>query len=308
MTRSPEGPAWSHPSGHPPSGSAPLFRRVAVVGAGLIGGSLALAARRAGAVARVVGVSRSPERREAILRLGIADEATAELAAAVAGADLVLLSTPVRSILALLPAVAGLAGPECLVTDVGSVKGPILAAGEAAFPDGRFVAGHPIAGSERSGPEAARPDLFARHIWIVTPGGRTRPEAVERVAALWRAAGALVVRMTAEWHDEVFAAVSHLPHLAAYALMDTVVALEREGPRVRYAAGGLRDYTRIAGSDPEMWRDIFLVNREALLRAVAAYRGALDRLEAAVRAGDEAELTRLLAQARRARKEIDHRP
>jgi 3-phosphoshikimate 1-carboxyvinyltransferase len=286
---------------------APLFRRVVVVGAGLIGGSLALAAKQAGAVARVVGVSRSAESREAILRGGIADEATGDLAAAVAGADLVLLATPVYSILALLPDVGRLAGPECLVTDVGSVKGPILAAGDAAFPDGRFVAGHPIAGSERSGPGAARPELFARHTWIVTPSAGTRPEAMERVAALWRAAGAIVVRMTASWHDEVFAAVSHLPHLVAYALMDTVVCLEREGERVKYAAGGLRDYTRIAGSDPEMWRDIFLMNREPLLRVLAEYRGALGRLETAIQAGDGAGLIRLLTQARVAREEIGHR-
>ena len=297
------------PAAGPPAPEAapPLFACMVVVGAGLIGGSLALAAKRAGAVRRVVGVNRSAAAREAILAAGIADEATADLPAAVSAADLVVLAPPVYTILALLPAVAARVGAECLVTDVGSVKGPILAAGDAAFPDGRFVAGHPISGSERSGPSAARPELFVDHNWIVTPSERTRPEAIDRVGALWRTAGATVVRMTAAWHDEVFAAVSHLPHLVAYALMHTVACLEQGGERVRYAAGGLRDYTRVAGSDPEMWRDIFLMNREPLLRVTAEYRRALDRLESAIRGGDGEGLLRLFSQARAARKEIPHR-
>ncbi|MBI4536975.1 MAG: prephenate dehydrogenase/arogenate dehydrogenase family protein [candidate division NC10 bacterium] len=292
------------PDRRPPT---PLFRQMAVLGVGLIGGSLALAAKRAGAVGRVVGLSRSAANRAEALRAGIVDEATDDLAAAVSGADLVVLATPVYTIVAQLPQLAPLLTPACLVTDVGSVKGPILAAGDAAFPDGRFVAGHPIAGSEHSGPAAARADLFVEHNWIVTPGERTRPEAVARLSALWRAAGARVVSMAAPWHDQVFAAVSHLPHVVAYALMDAVLCLERDGERVKYAAGGLRDYTRIAGSDPEMWRDIFLMNREALLNVMAEYRRALDRLEAAIRAGDGEALTRQLLRLRRGREEIGHR-
>lgn len=305
--QSPDASRQVDPLHHEPAEATPRFPCLAVVGAGLIGGSLALAAKRAGAVDRVVAVNRSAAGREAVLAAGIADEATADLSA-VAAADLVVLATPVCTVVALLPEVARRVEPACLVTDVGSVKGPILTAGDAAFPDGRFVAGHPIAGSERSGPAAAHPDLFVDRNWIVTPSERTRPEAEGRVAALWRAAGASVVRMTAAWHDEVFAAVSHLPHLVAYALMDAVVCLEQEGERVRYAAGGLRDYTRIAASDPDMWRDIFLMNRDALLRVLAEYRSALDRLESAIRCGDGEAVTRQLRQARVARREIIHRP
>lgn len=304
-------PPQAEPPGPIPSpetSPTPLFRRMVVVGMGLIGGSLSLAARRAGAVQRVVGVSRRAEHRALILERGLADEASPDLAAAVAGADLVVLATPVCTILTQLPLVARHAGAGCLVTDVGSVKGPILLAGDAAFPDGRFVAGHPIAGGERSGPEAARPELFVAHNWIVTPSPRTQPQAAERVAALWRAVGAAVVEMTPDWHDEVFAAVSHLPHLVAYALMDAVLSVERGAERVRFSAGGLRDFSRVAGSDPDMWRDIFLLNREPVLRALAAYREALEGLEAAIRAGDGAALTARLLQARTAREEIIHRP
>jgi prephenate dehydrogenase len=298
-------PGSPSPDLRPPT---PRFGQMTILGVGLIGGSLALAAKRAGAVERVVGVSRSAANRTTALEAGILDAATDDLAAAVSGADLVVAATPVYTIVAQLRELPSLVGPACLVTDVGSVKGPILAAGDAAFPDGRFVAGHPIAGSERSGPTAARADLFVEHNWVVTPGERTRPKALARVSALWRAAGARVVSMTAAWHDQVFASVSHLPHAVAYALMDTVARLERDGERVKYAAGGLRDYTRIAGSDPAMWRDIFLMNREALLTVMAEYRRALDRLEAAIRAGDGDALTRQLLMLRQAREEIGHRP
>ncbi len=226
------------------------------------------------------------------------------LAFAVAGSDLIVLATPVGTILSLLPAVARMADPTALVTDVGSVKGPILEAGDAAFPDGRFVAGHPIAGAERSGPAAARADLFRRANWILTASPRTRPEALERVAALCRATGASVVPMESAWHDEVFAAVSHLPHLVAYGLMDALAELEAGGERIKFSAGGLRDFTRVAGSDPDMWRDIFLLNQGPLLRALAAYRQALDRLEGAIRSGDGEGLTRRLARSRSTREEI----
>jgi prephenate dehydrogenase len=194
------------------------------------------------------------------------------------------------------------------VTDVGSVKGPILAAGDVAFPDGRFVAGHPIAGRERSGPAAARADLFEEANWIVTPSARTDPRALERVAALWHGVGASVIAMEPAWHDEVFAAVSHLPHLVAYALMDAVLAMPRGEERLRFSAGGLRDFTRVAASHPRMWRDIFLMNRDQILKALTAYRAALEGLEAAIRGGDGDALMARLSQARVAREEITHRP
>jgi prephenate dehydrogenase len=282
------------------------FERVAVVGLGLIGGSLALAAREAKIPGSVLGVDRDPAHRQAARRLGIADEVAADLAA-LRGADLVVLAVPVSAIRGLLPDIAAHASPDCLVTDVGSVKAPIAAAGDGAFPDGRFVPGHPIAGQERSGPEAARADLFAGAACILTPGRQSRADAVARVEALWRGVGCRVVRMDAAWHDDVFAAVSHLPHLVAYGLMDAVLRMERGPERIGFAAGGLRDFTRVASSHPEMWRDIFLMNREPLLRALAAYRDALDRLEAAMQRDDGEAMLRLLAQARLAREEMPSR-
>jgi prephenate dehydrogenase len=217
------------------------------------------------------------------------------------------LAVPVREIVRLLPGVARATGPACVVTDVGSVKGPILTAGDEAFPDGRFVAGHPIAGKEQSGPAAARADLFHDANWLLTPGERTQAGAVERVEALCRAAGARAVRMGAGWHDEVFATVSHLPHLVAYALMDAVLGTERGAERIRFSAGGLRDFTRVAGSDPAMWRDIFLMNREPVLRVLAEYQRALGRLAAAIRDGDGEQLEARLLQARVAREGLVHR-
>ncbi|OGB98933.1 MAG: hypothetical protein A3G35_21070 [candidate division NC10 bacterium RIFCSPLOWO2_12_FULL_66_18] len=286
----------------------PLFREMVVVGVGLIGGSLALAARKAGLVETVVGVEADPAHREMALAAGVADRVTERLSGDLARADLVVLAVPVTGIAALLPEVARFASETCLVTDVGSVKGPILAAGDAAFPDGRFVAGHPIAGRERSGPAAARPDLFEQANWIVTPSTRTRADAVDRVAALWRGVGTQVVTMEAGWHDEVFATVSHLPHLVAYALMDAVLGMARGEERLKFSAGGLRDFTRVAASHPIMWRDIFLMNREQILRVLAAYREALAGLEAAIRDGDGEALTARLSRARTAQEEITHRP
>jgi len=288
-------------------GAAPLFRQMTVVGVGLIGGSLALAAKLGGAVQTVVGVGRSEAGRAVARSRGLTDRVAEDLISGVRGADLVVLAVPVREIVRLLPEVARLADPGCVVSDVGSVKGPILAAGDAAFPDGRFVASHPIAGKEQAGPAAARGDLFRGANWILTPSTRTQPAAAEKVEALWRAVGARVLRMEAGWHDEVFATVSHLPHLVAYALMDAVLATERGGERIRFSAGGLRDFTRVAGSDPAMWRDIFLMNREPMLKVLAGYQEALERLAAAIRAADGTALEALLLQARVAREELANR-
>ena len=294
--------------GRIPQSGGPLFREMAVVGVGLIGGSLALAARKAGLVETVTGVDADPIHREVALATGMVDRAAAGLTADLSRAGLVVLAVPVAEIVALLPEVARHVKNGCLVTDVGSVKGSILAVGDTAFPDGRFVAGHPIAGQERSGPAAARPDLFEGANWIVTPSGLTNANAVERVSALWRGVGSTIVTMEAAWHDEVFAAVSHLPHLVAYALMDAVLGLPLGEERLQFAAGGLRDFTRVAASHPLMWRDIFLMNRDPVLRALAEYRGVLAALEGAIRDGDGEALTARLARARVAREEITHRP
>ena len=284
-----------------------LFHRMAVVGVGLIGGSLGLAAKQVGAVQDVVGIGRSVASLDVARCRGLVDTVTQDLAGGLSGADLVVLALPVGAIPEILPEVRGAVGPDCLVTDVGSVKAPILAAGDVAFPDGRFVAGHPIAGKELSGPAAAHAELFRGANWIFTPSVRTQREAQARIAALCTAVGAHVVIMEPGWHDVVFATVSHLPHLVAYALMDAVLATERGGERVRFSAGGLRDFTRVAGSDPVMWRDIFLMNRGPVLKVLDTYQEKLEQLAAAIRAEDgEALLARLL-QARVAREELSHR-
>jgi prephenate dehydrogenase len=291
-----------------PKFSAPLFGQMAVVGVGLIGGSLALAARKAGLVGTVVGVEPDPAHREVAMATGMVDRITDGASADLSGSDLIVLAIPVSGIAASLAEVAQRTNRTCVVTDVGSVKEPILAAGDTHFPDGRFVAGHPIAGRERSGPTAARSDLFEQTNWIVTPSARTRPEALERIARLWQGVGASVVRMEAGWHDEVFAAVSHLPHLVAYALMDAVLAMPRGEERLRFSAGGLRDFTRVAASHPAMWRDIFLMNRGHILSALRTYREALDGLERAILDNDGEAIAARLARARVAREEITHRP
>ena len=288
--------------------AGPLFHQMAIVGVGLIGGSLALAARKAGLVETVIGIDTDPDHRRVALEMGMVDRASGRLDEGLAAADLVVLAVPVAQIVFLLPQVGEHVGGACVLTDVGSVKGPVLAAGDAAFPDGRFVAGHPIAGRERSGPTAAQADLFDRANWIVTPSARTRDSALEQVSQLWRGVGSTVVSMDVAWHDEVFAAVSHLPHLAAYALMDAVLLMNRGEERLKFAAGGLRDFTRVAASHPTMWRDIFLMNREQLLRVLTAYQAALARLETAIRDGDDQALTACLARARVAREEMTHRP
>ncbi len=285
----------------------PLFRRMTVVGVGLIGGSLGLAAKQAGAVGEVVGVGRQPASLAVALDRGLVDRVTCDLATGVQDAELVVLALPVAALVAALPEIAIHANPECVITDVGSVKEPILAAGDQAFPDGRFVAGHPIAGKELSGPAAAHADLFRGANWILTPSARTQPQAQGRVARLCQAVGARVVPLEAGWHDEVFATVSHLPHLVAYALLNAVLATERGDERVRFSAGGLRDYTRVAGSDPVMWRDIFVMNRKPLLKVLATYQEQIAQLAAAIQAADGEAILARLRQARLAREELLHR-
>jgi prephenate dehydrogenase len=258
-------------------------------------------------VAEVVGVGRTPASLELARRCGLVDVVTEDVTAGVREAELVVLAVPVGGIPAAVARVASAVGPGCIVTDVGSVKEPILAAGDAAFPDGRFVAGHPIAGMEMSGPAAARADLFQGANWILTPSPRTARGAMHQVASLGTAVGARIVEMTPAWHDDVFATVSHLPHLVAFALMDAVLATERGDERVRYAAGGLRDFTRVAGSDPEMWRDIFLMNRAPTLRVLAVYQDTLNALATAIRTGDGDAVIARLRRAKRAREEMLHR-
>ncbi len=269
--------------------------RAAIVGVGLIGGSLALAARAAGLVGEVIGLGRSEANLAVARARGIVDRTVSDPAALGPG-DLVVLAVPVRSTAAAAAALAPHLRPGTVVTDVGSVKATVVAALEAALPAAcPVVGGHPIAGSERAGAAAAEATLFRGAPCVLTPTPRTDAAALATVRALWEGVGARVIEMTPAAHDDALAWVSHLPHALAYAL---VGALAATGARHAALAGGSwRDVTRVAASPAELWRDIFLANADALLAATDAFAAELARLRAAVAAGDEAALLALLERA-----------
>ncbi|MBI4714669.1 MAG: prephenate dehydrogenase/arogenate dehydrogenase family protein [Nitrospirae bacterium] len=277
-----------------------------IVGVGLVGGSLALAARERGLAAEIVGVGRSAENLDKALALKVIDRHTFRMDEALEGADLVVLAVPVGSLLRLAEEMAPHLAPGTIVTDVGSVKGDCVARIEGVMPPGvHFVGGHPIAGREKAGVEAATANLFAEARCILTPTARTPEEPLRAIQTLWEAVGARVSRMDPETHDRIFAAVSHLPHVIAYALVNTLLALEEEDAGViGYAAGGFRDFTRIAGSHPEMWRDICLLNREPLLRMIGRYQEVLGRLKDAIEREDGETLLVEFARAREVREKL----
>jgi len=274
---------------------------LAIVGTGLIGGSFALALKQAGAVREVLGVGRNPARLTIARELGLIDRAVDWAQAG--QADCILLALPVGETEAVLKQLAPHLKTGAVVTDAGSTKANVVAAARAALGErfADFVPGHPIAGSEQSGPGAACGDLYQGKKVVLTPQAETRASALATVRALWEAAGAQVETLEADLHDRVFAAVSHLPHLAAFALVDELAQRPDGDTFFRFAASGFRDFTRIAGSSPEMWRDIALANREAVLAELDAYLAALQSLRQAV-AGDDAEaLLKLFSRARNAR-------
>jgi prephenate dehydrogenase len=277
--------------------------RLAIVGVGLIGGSFALALRAAGAVREVVGVGRNAERLEAARALGVIDRAVGWQEAA--QADCVFVAVPVAETGGVLAALAPHLGADTVVTDAGSTKVSVIDAARSALGSHlpRFVPGHPIAGSERSGAAAARADLFRARTVVLTPIAETAPDAVAGVSALWTAAGAAVECLDAGVHDRIFAAVSHLPHVAAFALVDELARRDDAATFFRFAASGFRDFTRIAGSSPQMWRDIALANRAALIDELDAYVAALAAVRAAIAAGDGESLLATFSRARRARED-----
>jgi prephenate dehydrogenase len=281
------------------------FRKIAVFGIGLIGGSFALALKRAGMVAHVTGVGRSPATLERARELGLIDSAATSAAEALDGADLVLIAAPVAQTEAILSSIKPHLQPQTLVTDAGSTKSDVVAAARKALGEkiGQFIPGHPIAGREQNGPDAALADLYVNKKTVLTPLLENTEEAVERVAAAWKHCGAVIHRLTPEQHDSVFASVSHLPHLLAYALVDDIANKPHADLLFQYAASGFRDFTRIAGSSPEMWRDISLANRNALLRELDSYMLGLRRLRELLDAGDSAGLEGIYSNAQRARHE-----
>jgi prephenate dehydrogenase len=280
-----------------------VLNKIAIFGVGLIGGSFALALKKAGAVGRVVGVGRSAASLARARELGIIDFACASVEEAVAGADLVLVAAPVAQTHAILSALEPHLGAETVVTDAGSTKSDVVAAAYAALGAkvGQFVPGHPIAGREQNGPDAAIPDLFAGKKAVLTPLAENAAHDVERVAHAWQQCGAVTHRLSPQEHDRVFAAVSHLPHLLAYALVDDIARKPHADLLFQFAASGFRDFTRIAGSSPEMWRDISLANQVALLGELDAYMTQLALLRTRLVERDGAALEAVYANGQRAR-------
>ena len=287
--------------------TAGTIGKFVVVGVGLIGGSCALALRAQGAVREVVGVGRTRANVDEALTRGIADRVhtlDGDWASELRDADVVLVATPVAQIASLLATIAKHAGPATVVTDAGSTKEDVVAAAHAAFGAGasRFVPAHPIAGTEHSGAAAAFATLFRDRTTVLTPSASTAPDAVDKVRALWETCGARVITLDAAQHDRIFAAVSHLPHVLAFALVAQLAARSDAADLFAHAASGFRDFTRIAASSPEMWRDIALANRSALATALDEYRAMLDALAGALARGDGSALERVFTQASDARR------
>jgi prephenate dehydrogenase len=291
--------------------SAFSFNRLVIFGVGLIGGSLALGLREygvSGTSGRVIGVGRRLAAVERAVELGVIDEAAAldddaALAQALKGADLVLLAAPVAQTRTLLERIVPHLEAQTLITDAGSTKSDVIEAARAALGSrvGQFVPGHPIAGRESSGVEAALPNLYVGRNVVLCPLAENAPEAVERIAAMWRETGAVIGTMSAGQHDRVFASVSHLPHVLSFALVDQILSSPDAELKFSFAAGGFRDFTRIAASSPEMWRDVCLANRSALLAELDGYTEVLAKLRAAIDAGDGAALEAVFARSRAAR-------
>lgn len=281
--------------------------KLAVIGVGLIGASCALAARAAGAVTQVVGIGRSQANLDRALARGAIDRGLlldADWAREVADADLVLIAIPVAQYRGVLPTLAGVLGDRTVITDAGSTKQDVVLAARETLRAklAQFVPGHPIAGSERSGAEAGDAALYVGRQVILTPLPETSAEAVALVTDFWTACGARVALLDPGRHDRILAAVSHLPHLLASTLVAELASRKDSAEYLGSAGSGFRDFTRIAGSSPEMWRDIALANRDALLTEIAAYRTALDALASSIEHGDGAALDTMLTRASEARR------
>jgi prephenate dehydrogenase len=277
-----------------------MIGRLCIVGVGLIGGSLAKDLKRRGLCGQVVGCSRKRENLERARELGIIDAYQLDPAKAVEGADMVVLAVPLGAMAEVVTAMRPGLGTQAVLTDVGSAKRSVLEAAAAVFgavPE-NFVPGHPIAGTEHSGVEAAVEGLFDGHRVILTPVAETLPEATGRVRDMWQAVGADVLEMDPAHHDEVLAATSHLPHMLAYTLVDVLGRMEERVEMFRYAAGGFRDFTRIASSDPQMWHDICLANRDALIGALDHFQADLGTAIEAIRSGDGKTIKELFARAK----------
>jgi cyclohexadieny/prephenate dehydrogenase len=287
--------------------TAPVFERVALIGLGLIGSSLSHAMRRAALARSIVGHAKTEKTRDAALRLGLVTSAYATPPEAARDADLVILCTPIGTYGQLAKEMAPVLRAGAILTDVGSVKGAAVRDVGPLVPKGvHFIPGHPIAGTEHSGPESGFADLFDGRWCVLTPPAGTDAAAVGRLAAFWRACGSHVEIMDAEHHDLVLAITSHVPHLIAYNIVNTARHLERvtDTEVIKFSAGGFRDFTRIAASDPVMWRDVFLNNKEAVLEMLGRFSEDLTALQRAIRFGEGDTLYKLFVEARATRRGI----
>jgi len=285
----------------------PKFDRITIIGLGLIGSSIARAIRKAEAAKHLVAMDRDKAVRERVMELGLADEVTGDAAQAVKGADLVILCVPVMANAALGAAIGPHLSPGAIISDVGSVKGSVVRDIAPHLPEGvHFVPAHPVAGTEHSGPDAGFAELFVNRWSILTPPPETAPVAIARVRALWEAMGANVEVMTPEHHDLVLAITSHVPHLIAYNIVGTAADMEKvtESEVIKFSAGGFRDFTRIAASDPTMWRDVFLTNKDAVLEMLGRFSEDLLALQRMIRWGDGDGLHALFTRTRAIRRGI----
>ena len=290
-----------------PLAAPPRFERVALIGIGLIGSSLARVLRRDKLAGETVACARRQETLDAVVRLNLADQLTTDPAEAVRGADLVVIATPISTYAEIGRRIGPALRPGAIVTDVGSVKQAVIRDLAPSLPAGvHFVPGHPVAGTEHSGPEAGFAELFEHRWCILTPTETTHPEALLRVEQLWQAAGMRVVSMPADHHDKVLAITSHVPHLIAYTIVGTATDLEEslKSEVIKFSAGGFRDFTRIAASDPVMWRDVFLNNREAVLEMLQRLTEDIFALQRAIRWGESEKLQDLFTRTRAIRRSI----
>jgi prephenate dehydrogenase len=279
------------------------FRRLAVIGVGLIGGSLARALREADRVDEIVGCGRGRDNLQRAVELGVIDRFTHDVAEAVSGADLIFVAVPLGAMRSTFAAMRGHLADDAVMTDGGSAKASVVADARAAFGGlpTAFVPGHPIAGTEQNGVEASFASLYRQRRVILTPLCDTDPAASARVELMWRFCGAEVNYMTVEHHDEVLAATSHLPHMLAFGLVDALARMKENDEIFRYAAGGFRDFTRIASSNPVMWRDICLANRQALSNMLATFAEEMGELAGSIASGDGEHLLEVFSRAKAAR-------
>lgn len=280
-----------------------MIRRLCIVGVGLIGGSLARALRAAGQVHEIVGTSRNAAHLQKAVELGVIDRYDTDLCAAVSGSDMVFVSVPLGAMRGVFETISAALDTGAVVTDAGSAKASVVEDVRAVFSSmpAWFVPGHPIAGTEQSGVEASFAELYRGRRVILTPLEETRAEATQQVRAMWEAAGAVVDEMSVKHHDEILAATSHLPHLLAFALVESLARMSEKREIFEYAAGGFRDFTRIASSDPVMWRDICIANRDAILEVLHHFGKDLDVLASAIENRDENSILKIFQDAKTAR-------